>query len=219
MLERPRPSQGVSGICDLEGLAPCCARTPFATCRLNTCATGVVSGSRVLRLGFRRRMARSGPAGGHPRQRAAGAGRVPSRCRRCRRFLPCLRRYCAGGGRGRDPGHHRLPGRLAVHGFGLPQPPAGPEDRRLSAACGDVGHCCSMRVLRLPSRVGSMPAHRRLVSASAAGPRAAKLDSQTIRAPRPAGWITKRPRLSDTGGPPRYPSECCGGFLVSVGKP
>jgi hypothetical protein len=41
-----------------------------------------------------------------------------------------------------------------------------------------------MRVLRLPSTTGTMPAHSRLTSASAAGSRARKLDSHTIVAPR-----------------------------------
>jgi site-specific DNA recombinase len=64
---------------------------------------------------------------------------------------------------------------------------------------------CSTRALRLPSTLGSMPAHMRLSSSSLAGSRATKLDSQTIRAPPRSvllGSTAKRPRLSVTGRPP-----------------
>jgi Sigma-70, region 4/SnoaL-like domain len=98
--------------------------------------------------------------------------------------LGCLRRDGAdGGGRG-DPGHHRLSGSLAVCGV-RPAP--------------DLS---SMRVLRLPSTIGSMLAHIRLTSSTAAGSRAWKLDSQTIIAPCGVGSTAKRPRLSVTGRPP-----------------
>src|SRR6266498_108520 len=52
---------------------------------------------------------------------------------------------------------------------------------------------CSTRALRLPSTLGSMPAHMRRSSSSLAGSRAAKLDSQTVRAPpRSAGEIAEQ---------------------------
>jgi hypothetical protein len=52
-----------------------------------------------------------------------------------------------------------------------------------------------MSALRLPSTVGSIPCHSRLSPPSVAGSRATKLDSQTIRAPAPAGSTAKRPWL------------------------
>jgi len=59
-----------------------------------------------------------------------------------------------------------------------------------------------MRVLRLPSTIGNMPAHIRLNSSTGAGSRAWKLDSRTIMAPCGVGSTAKRPRLSVTGRPP-----------------
>ena len=80
--------------------------------------------------------------------------------------------------------------------FGLPQTPPEPDAATCHPLAGTSDWRCSMRVLRLPSTTGSMPAHSQLTSASAAGSRTRRLDSHTIVAPRGVGSTVKRPWLS-----------------------
>jgi RNA polymerase sigma-70 factor, ECF subfamily len=101
--------------CDLEGLAALLAEDAVLEMPPQVLAVpGLRAGREVLWGRARRRAVGPHSAGGHAGQRAAGAGRLRAR-RRWR--LSRLRRHGAGRGRGQDPGHHRLPGRLAVPGL------------------------------------------------------------------------------------------------------